>query len=66
MDDIERAVDDAVNTFKGACRDPRLVPGAGACEMELAKRITEYGEKCPGMEQYAIKKFAEALTALPR
>uniref|UniRef100_A0A672HLK7 T-complex protein 1 subunit theta n=1 Tax=Salarias fasciatus TaxID=181472 RepID=A0A672HLK7_SALFA len=66
MDDIERAVDDGVNTFKVLVRDKRLVPGAGATEIELAKNITSYGESCPGLEQYAIKKFAEAFEALPR
>ncbi|PNI61643.1 CCT8 isoform 7 [Pan troglodytes] len=66
MDDIERAVDDAVNTFKVLTRDKRLVPGGGATEIELAKQITSYGETCPGLEQYAIKKFAEAFEAIPR
>ncbi|KAK6486681.1 T-complex protein 1 subunit theta isoform X2 [Huso huso] len=60
MDDIERAVDDGVNTFKVLVRDKRLVPG----KIELA--ITSYGESCPGLEQYAIKKFAEAFEAIPR
>ncbi|KAF6117853.1 chaperonin containing TCP1 subunit 8 [Phyllostomus discolor] len=66
MDDVERAVDDGVNTFKVLTRDKRLVPGGGATEIELAKQITSYGETCPGLEQYAIKKFAEALEAIPR
>ncbi|XP_069492466.1 T-complex protein 1 subunit theta isoform X1 [Ambystoma mexicanum] len=66
MDDIERAVDDGVNTFKVLTRDKRLVPGGGATEIELAKNITSYGETCPGLDQYAIKKFAEAFEAVPR
>lgn len=66
MDDIERAVDDGVNTFKVLTRDKRLVPGGGATEIELAKQITSYGETCPGLEQYAIKKFAEAFESIPR
>lgn len=66
MDDIERAVDDGVNTFKVLTRDKRLVPGGGATEIELAKHITSYGETCPGLDQYAIKKFAEAFEAIPR
>ncbi|XP_019941652.1 T-complex protein 1 subunit theta isoform X1 [Paralichthys olivaceus] len=66
LDDIERAVDDGVNTFKVLVRDKRLVPGAGATEIELAKQLTSYGESCPGLEQYAIKKFAEAFETLPR
>ncbi|XP_076131267.1 T-complex protein 1 subunit theta isoform X2 [Alosa pseudoharengus] len=66
MDDIERAVADGVNTFKALVRDQRLVPGGGATEIELAKQITSYGESCPGLEQYAIKKFAEAFEVVPR
>uniref|UniRef100_A0A6Q2Z8N4 T-complex protein 1 subunit theta n=1 Tax=Esox lucius TaxID=8010 RepID=A0A6Q2Z8N4_ESOLU len=66
MDDIERAIDDGVNTFKVLVRDKRLVPGAGATEIELARQITSYGESCPGLEQYAIKKFAEAFETVPR
>ncbi|XP_041947775.1 T-complex protein 1 subunit theta isoform X2 [Alosa sapidissima] len=66
MDDIERAVADGVNTFKALVRDQRLVPGGGATEIELAKQITSYGESCPGLEQYAIKKFAESFEVVPR
>lgn len=66
MDDIERAIDDGVNTYKDLCRDGRLVPGAGAIEMELAKHINAYGEKCEGLEQYAVQRFAQALHAIPK
>ena len=44
MDDIERAVDDGVNCFKALTRDGRMLPGAGAVEMELAKRIASFGQ----------------------
>merc|ERR1712131_182278 len=46
--------------------DNLMVPGAGATEIELARQITSYGESCPGLEQYAIKKFGEAFEAVPR
>jgi len=39
LDDVERAIDDGVNTIKTLCRDGRLVPGAGATEINLAKKI---------------------------
>ncbi|RZF39936.1 hypothetical protein LSTR_LSTR002339 [Laodelphax striatellus] len=61
MDDIERAIDDGVNTFKGLTRDGRLVPGAGATEIELAKQIVSYGDTLPGLEQYTVKRFGTAL-----
>jgi len=35
-------------------------------EIELAARIASHGEKVPGLAQYAIQRFAEALEELPR
>ena len=66
MDDIERSIDDGVNAFKAMTKDPRYVPGAGASEIELAKQLTTFADTCPGLDQYAIKKFAEAFEAIPR
>ncbi|EON64468.1 T-complex protein 1, theta subunit [Coniosporium apollinis CBS 100218] len=66
LDDIERAVDDGVNVVKAITRNPNLVPGAGATEMQLVERITAFGEKTPGLMQYAIKKYAEAFEVIPR
>lgn len=61
MDDIERAIDDGVNTFKGVTKDPRFVPGAGATELELAHQIARYADTLPGLEQYAVHAFATGL-----
>lgn len=66
MDDLERAVDDGVNVVKAITRDPRLIPGAGAAEMQLIERISALGDKTPGVAQYAIKKYAEAFEVVPR
>ncbi|KTW28392.1 T-complex protein 1, theta subunit [Pneumocystis carinii B80] len=66
LDDVERAIDDGVNLVKAIVKDPRLVAGAGATEMELSKRISAYSEKVPGIFQYPIKKFAEAFEVIPR
>eukprot|EP00741_Cyanophora_paradoxa_P009918 tig00000157_g9607.t1 len=66
MDDIERAIDDGVNAYKALAKDGRQVAGAGAVEVEIARQLISYGESVPGLEQYAIKKFAEALEVIPR
>lgn len=66
LDDIERAIDDGVNAIKGLIKDNRLLPGAGAVEIELVKLITQYGERTPGLMQLAIKNFAKAFEVIPR
>jgi len=66
LDDVERAVDDGVNAVKAISRDPRLVPGAGATEMQLIERIVAHGEKTPGLLQHAIRKYGEAFEVIPR
>lgn len=66
MDDIERAIDDGVNTYKGMTRDGRFVSGGGATEVELAFQIAEFANTLPGLEQYAVRKFATALEVFPK
>jgi chaperonin GroEL (HSP60 family) len=41
-------------------QDGKLLPGAGATELELARQISAYGDTLPGLEQYSVKKFASA------
>jgi len=66
LDDVERAVDDGVNVVKAITRDPRLVPGAGATELQLSQRISALAERTPGFDQYAIQKYAESFEVIPR
>lgn len=66
LDDIERAIDDGVNVIKAITRDPRLLPGAGATEVQLVERISAFGEKTPELSQHAIRKYAEAFEIIPR
>ncbi|TPX41148.1 hypothetical protein SeMB42_g05711 [Synchytrium endobioticum] len=66
LDDLERAIDDGVNNVKAVVKDARLLAGAGAFEIELAKQLTSFGDKTPGLNQYSIRKYAEALEVIPR
>merc|ERR1711977_259613 len=66
LEDQERAINDGVNVYRALCRDPRLVPGGAATEMELAAKISAYGDTLPGLEQYAVRAFAEAFEVVPR
>jgi len=69
LDDVERAIDDGVNTFKAMTKFDgpiNFLPGAGATEIELARLIKSFGETISGQDQYAIKKFSEALEIVPK
>ncbi|KAL4873092.1 hypothetical protein BDV12DRAFT_182713 [Aspergillus spectabilis] len=66
LDDVERAIDDGVNAVKAITKDPRLVPGAGATEIQLVERISAFADRTPGLPQHAIRKYAEAFEVIPR
>ncbi|KAJ0405557.1 hypothetical protein P43SY_009606 [Pythium insidiosum] len=66
LNDIERAIDDGVNCVKATCKNARFVAGAGATELELSRQIKSFGDATPGLDQYAIKKFGDALEIVPR
>jgi T-complex protein 1 subunit theta len=66
LDDVERAIDDGVNVVKAITRDPRLVPGAGATEMQLIERIKAIADRTSGLAQYSIRKYGEAFEVIPR
>lgn len=65
LDDLQRSIENSVNCVKMLMGDGRLVPGGGATEIEAARQLYTIGESRAGMEQYAIKKFAEALEIVP-
>jgi len=46
-------------------KDARMVPGAGATEIELAKRVESYGAGLKGLNQHAVKRYATALEVIP-
>lgn len=66
LDEAEKAVDDACAFAKALTKDPRFVAGAGAAEMEVARKLQAVAEKLPGVDQYALLKAAEAFEAVPR
>lgn len=66
LDELERAIDNAVNVVRCVARDPAFVPGGGATEIELAHQLQQFGATVPGLDQYAVLKFAEALEVVPK
>jgi thermosome len=67
VDEIKRAIEDALGDLKSVIEDGgKVVGGGGACEMEVSKQLKEYASTLRGKEQLAVNAFAEALEAIPR
>ncbi len=66
VDEIERAMEDAIGAVASAIRHGRVVGGGGATEVELAQELRDYADSVGGREQLAINAFADALEVIPR
>jgi chaperonin GroEL (HSP60 family) len=66
LDALAYAADDGVHLVRLLLRDKRLVPGAGAAELELARRVEVYAGKVKGSGRDVVKRFAKALEVIPR
>ncbi len=66
VDEVERALHDALKVVSVAMEDGIAVPGGGATEIELAMKLREYAPSVGGREQLAIEKFADSLEIVPR
>jgi thermosome len=66
VDEVERAVHDGVSVISAAIEDGKILPGGGAPEIEVARRLREYAETVGGREALAINAFADAIEIVPR
>ncbi|MEM5794501.1 MAG: thermosome subunit beta [Candidatus Aenigmatarchaeota archaeon] len=66
VDEVDRSVEDAVGAVASALELGKVIPGAGAPEAEIARRLRKFAEKFSGREQLAILAFADAMEVIPR
>lgn len=66
LDEIERAVDDAIGDISALIRSKKIVPGGGAIELELYRELLNFSRTSTGKEQLIIKAFAEAFLIVPK
>ncbi|MWV63345.1 thermosome subunit [Halorubrum sp. JWXQ-INN 858] len=66
VDELERAMNDAVDVVVAALDDGGVVPGAGATEIAIASQVRGAAAGVEGRKQLAIEAFADAVDALPR
>jgi len=65
IDEIERAIRDGLGDVACSLKSGLVVPGGGAIEIELAKRLREFGNTLSGREQLAVEEFSSALETIP-
>jgi len=66
VDEVERAMEDAIKGIAAALELGKVVPGGGAVEIHLARELRKYAESFKGREQLAINAFANAMEVVPR
>ncbi|MEM7825290.1 MAG: thermosome subunit beta [Candidatus Aenigmatarchaeota archaeon] len=66
VDEVDRSVEDAIGAVASALELGKILPGAGAPEAEVARRLRKFAEKFSGREQLAILAFADAMEVIPR
>ena len=66
VDNLARAMHDALMVVGVVLEDGRVVAGGGSPEIELALRLREYAASLKGREQLAVNKFAEAIEVIPK
>jgi archaeal chaperonin len=64
--EIERALEDSIGVVSAVLRSGKVVAGAGAAEMELARQLRKYAESLSGREQLAVQAFADSMEVIPR
>jgi thermosome len=66
VNNLARAMNDALRVVGVVIEDGRVVAGGGSPEVELSLRLREYAATLKGREQLAVTKFAEAIEIIPK
>jgi thermosome len=65
-DELERALNDALDVVTAAIDAGGVVPGAGATEIAMADHIRSAAASIEGRKQLAVEAFADAIDIIPR
>ena len=66
LDEQELLILNSLRLLQLAESSPKKVPGGGATELQIAKKLKDFALQFPGREQLAIDDFAEAILEIPR
>ena len=66
LDDMERSIDDGINTFRVMLKDPRFLYGAGATESFLCNEIEKFASKISSLDQYSARTYGQCFEIIPK
>jgi thermosome len=65
LDEIERAMNDALHVVLDVLKSGKIVPGGGAPEIEVSERVRQYASSLSGRDQLAVMAYANAVESIP-
>eukprot|EP00934_Nitzschia_sp_Nitz4_P007450 Nitzschia sp. Nitz4//scaffold189_size62959//46055//47829//NITZ4_006316-RA/size62959-snap-gene-0.11-mRNA-1//-1//CDS//3329539920//7440//frame0 len=65
VDEAKRSLHDAICVVRNLVRDNRVVYGGGSAEISCSIAVKKYADTVVGVDQYAIRAFADALDDIP-
>jgi len=65
VDEAKRSLHDAMCVVRNLIRDSRIVYGGGSAEVSCSLAVSAYADTISGIEQYAVRAFADALDDIP-
>jgi T-complex protein 1 subunit gamma len=66
LHEMQRNLEDAMCVCRNIFREPKLVPGGGAFEMEISAKLIENSKNVEGLIQLPYVAIARALEVIPR
>lgn len=65
IEETKRSIHDALCVARNLIRNNSIVYGGGSAEIACSIAVEAVADRFPGVEQYAIRAFADALDSIP-
>ncbi len=65
VDEAKRSLHDAMCVVRNLIKDNRVVYGGGSAEVACSLAVSAFADTISGIEQYAVRAFADALDDIP-
>jgi thermosome len=64
--EVSKRLESLVSALSKVINEQKCLPGGGACELEVARRLRRFARGVKGKRQLAVEAYADALEVIPR